>query len=553
MTRAPLLRRGAALLTLLAGVLGAALLFASPASAHATVVSTSPADGSRLTTAPKSVSIVFDENVGLGTIGYLHVTDQTGRRVDARAAYHPGGDGSTVRDDLVAGLGDGTYTASFRVVSADSHPVAGTIAFVVGNGALVRGHASGPSGDSVTSGVFDAVRWVTYAGLALLGGGWLVLTVWPAGRDDRRARRLIWTGWGAAVVGAVLELLLQGAYAAGESVAHVVDWRLIDATLHSDYGQLHSARLVLLGVLAVVLARSLQADAWRSWRDPLAGALVVAAAVTISAGGHADTTSPSWLSIAIDVVHLSAMATWIGGLIMLGVAVLPRREPDELEAVVPVFSTVAFVSVVLLAGSGTYSAWRGIGSLDAILQTTYGLLVVAKIVLFLGIVAVANVSRQLVRTRAVAPDPAAPTAGAGRLRRAVAVEAVIGLVVLVLSAVLVNEPRGREALDASYRKAVSSSADLGGGHSVTVGVDPGVHGTVNVTITLNGTTATSVTAAATQNAKEIGPVPVKLTREGGDTYDGSVALPVAGKWEFDLVVTQSTFNATSVAVDVTLH
>jgi len=158
-------------------------------------------------------------------------------------------------------------------------------------------------------------------------------------------------------------------------------------------------------------------------------------------------------------------------------------------------------------------------------------------------VAVANVSRQMVRARTTS----------GRLRRAVVVEAVIGLSVLALSAVLVNQPRGREALAASYRKPVSSSAALGGGHSVSVEVDPGVHGRVTVTVTLQGTTAKSVTVTATQKAEQIGPLPVKLTRESGDTFDGSVSLPVAGHWEFDLVVTRSQFDATTTAVTLGLH
>ena len=77
---------------LLLGLLGAALLLAAPAEAHATVVTSTPADGTRLATAPASVTIVFDESVGLGGIGYLHVTDGTGKRVDAGPATHPNGD-----------------------------------------------------------------------------------------------------------------------------------------------------------------------------------------------------------------------------------------------------------------------------------------------------------------------------------------------------------------------------------------------------------------------------------------------------------------------------
>ena len=90
-------------------------------------------------------------------------------------------------------------------MSADSHPVAGALRFVVGNGALAAGGPSltGSATNSVTSKVFDAVRGLAFGALALLGGAWLMLTVWPAGRDDRRARALVWTGWwGSVALGA---------------------------------------------------------------------------------------------------------------------------------------------------------------------------------------------------------------------------------------------------------------------------------------------------------------------------------------------------------------
>jgi copper transport protein len=573
---------------LLLGLLGAGLLLAAPAAAHATVVTSSPADGSRLKAVPHTITITFDENVGLGNVGYLHVTNQVGKRVDAKAAYHPGGDGTKVADDLTSGLGDGTYTASFRVVSADSHPVAGTIRFVVGSGALVHGSAGGSAVNHGTSEVFDLVRWISYAGLALLGGVWLLLTFWPAGRDDRRARAIVWTGWGGATLGAALELLLQGPYSAGAGLSKIASSSLIDDTLHTDYGQLHCVRLVLLGLMALIFARSLQADARPARWEAVVGVLFVGVAWSFSDAGHGATTSPSWLSVPVDMLHVLAMATWIGGLVMLVGAVLPRREPDELREVLPIFSKVAFTSVVVLAASGTYAAFRGIGTINAIFTTNYGLLVVFKVVLLIGILSVASLSRRLVHQRSVAYamtdnvlDEAAPESesdsesdadGGGdedaedaedeiaggvateRLRRAVFVEALIGLAVLGFSAVLVAQPRGKEALVASYREPVSASTSLGGGRTVTVTADPGTHGPVNLTVELSaGATPTLITATATQNAKEIGPIAVKLTRESAGVYDGSTSLPVAGAWEIDLVVTTSTFDATTTDVTVHLH
>lgn len=553
-------------LALLLGLLGLGLIFAAPASAHATVVTTDPADGSRLKAAPHTVTVVFDENVGLGDVGYLHVTDQAGKRVDARAAYHPGGAGNKVADDLRSGLGDGTYTASFRIVSADSHPVAGTIRFVVGNGPLAQGSVStGSTTNPGTSGAFTLARWISYCGLAVLFGAWLILALWPAGRDDLRARRFVWAGWFATTLGALLELLLQGPYSSGAGRDKLFDTGLLDGTLHTNYGELHCLRLVLLGAVAVLLARSLQPDARPArWEAASAALLGLGLAWTFSDVGHPATTSPTWLSIGADMIHILAVATWLGGLVMLLGAVLPRREPAELRAVLPGFSRVAIIAIVALVASGTYSAFRGIGTVHAIFTTTYGQLVVGKVALLAAILLVANLSRRLVQRRTVAyamaetavlDEPkASDDVTVERLRRSVFVEAMGAFIVLALAAVLVSEPRGKEALQASYRKPVSATTPLGGGRTLSVTADPGVHGPVNITISVDGgATPSAITASASQKKAQLGPLPIKLTRESRSSYDGSTTLPVSGTWEIDVVVTSSEFSAVSADVDLSMH
>jgi copper transport protein len=560
------------LVLFLAALFGGALLFAGSASAHATLVASSPTDGARLSTAPSSVTLTFDEQVGIGGLGYLHVTDPAGRRVESAVATHPGGDGTKVSVPLKSGLGDGTYTGSYRVVSADSHPIAGVVRFVVGTGPLTSTPVDTGTSDAGVAAVFDASRWISWTGLALLGGAWLLLTVWPAGRDDRRARRLVWTGWGLAVLGTLLELLLQGAYGAGESLISAVKPTLIDATLHGDYGQLHSARLLLLGALAVVLGYALQPARLRSRLDDAFWPLGVGLAYTFSAVGHATTTSPAWLSIAADTLHLCAMATWVGGLVIVVFALLPRREPDELHEALPVFSRVAFISVVTLAVTGTYAAWRGIGSWRALFHTEYGLLVMAKVLLFFGLLALGNLSRTVIQKRvrrpvvayamtssvsvSVSDEPSLDQVATERMRRSVLVEIAVAAIVLGVTSVLVSQPRGAESLATQDRASVSAVAKLDGARTATVLVTPGVHGTVGVDVTLSagaGAKPKSVTGTATEPAQQLGPIPLKLAADGKNRYSASgVDLPVAGTWVIALVVTESQFDAVTTDVKIVL-
>jgi copper transport protein len=580
-------RRLLALGLLLGTLLGTGLVLAGSAAAHATLVTSDPVDGSRLKNVPSLVTITFDEPVGLGSIGYLHVTDQNGRRVDTGATTHPGGDGTKIAQQLKSGLGDGTYIESFRVVSADSHPVAGSVRFVVGNGSLAATVVDTSTVDGATSLLFDIARWVSYAGLALLGGSWLLLSVWPQGRADRRARRIVWSGVAATVVGAVAELLLQGPYTAGTGPSDVAKWAFLDGTLHTRYGQYHSVRLVLLGVAALLLAPALERGDRRvpergdrrvpergERRLPVQAAVLVllagAVAFTFSAIGHAATTSPEWLSEAADLLHICAMAAWVGGLAMVVAALLPRREPAELRAVLPVFSRVAFAAVLVMAATGTYAAWRGIGTLHAIFATTYGLLVVTKVALFVGLVLLGNVSRRAVQRRYArlpvayaitdtaiedATDVADEPVEVERVRRAVLVEIVLAIGVLVATSVLVAQPRGKEAVAIQQQRPASASAPLGGGRTATVTIEPGRHGLITATVALGpGARATAVTATATLPAKQLGPIPMNLTANGPDLYGASgVNLPVAGKWVITLVVTTSPTDAVTTSATVHLN
>jgi copper transport protein len=186
---------------------------------------------------------------------------------------------------------------------------------------------------------------------------------------------------------------------------------------------------------------------------------------------------------------------------------------------------VALIAITVLAATGTYSAFRGIGSVDAIFRTSYGLLVVLKVTLLAMIVAAAALARRMVQRRTIAyamtdagldaaPNAAPDAAPDGellddspdaslpddevmseddlaveRLRRSVFVEAILAFVVLAITALLVSQPRGKEALAAQYRKPVSATAPLSGNRTVTVTADPGTHGSVNLTVELSTGTA----------------------------------------------------------------
>src|SRR5690606_27792126 len=119
-----------ALLVLLAALVAVLGAGASPAAAHAVLVSSSPGEGERLPQGPTEVSLVFSEEVD-GELGGVQVLDSTGARVDVGAAVQPSP--SQLQVDVAPDLADGTYLVSYRVVSADGHPVSGAVVFAVGD------------------------------------------------------------------------------------------------------------------------------------------------------------------------------------------------------------------------------------------------------------------------------------------------------------------------------------------------------------------------------------------------------------------------------------
>jgi len=399
-------KRVFAVLALLGAWAVLAISGATPALAHATVVGSDPAESSRLQSPPSKVTMTFSEDVSLGA-GYLKVVDSKSNIVSNGEAKVQG---RNVTVPLKSGLGDGSYIVSYRVTSADSHPIGGAYAFVVGDGPLVAatGSVVGGGTNGVITKIFDAARFVGFLGIVLLAGLVFVVLCWPAGRTDPRARRLIWYGWWATIAGAVLGLVLQGPYAAGTGLLDLLNTSLLKTTLGTTYGRMLCARLILLGVLAVLAVRILRepqrtAERSRARDEDLAAICGLGVLATYGGVGHAAAGSAPTLALLSDTSHLAAASVWIGGLVILVACLLPRRRTSELAEALPRYSRLALGCVAVLAVTGTYQAWREVWPIPALWSTDYGRLLLAKVTGFLLIVAVAYFSRQAVQRRYVRP------------------------------------------------------------------------------------------------------------------------------------------------------
>jgi copper transport protein len=578
------LRRLAGAGVLVAAVATAGLaLSAAPASAHAELISTEPASGEQLDAAPGQVVLRFTEAVNVADDA-VEVLTAGGDRMDVGDPEHPGGDRSSVAVDL-PGLDDGTYVVSWRVVSSDSHPVSGAFTFGVGDAAglseadaqaLVDDAQAGAGSDRGVGVTYGVVRFAAFAGLvALIGGAVFVAALWPAGADDARARRILATAWWVALAATVLSIPLQAAYAAGGSLADAFDPSVIGDELGARTGRARLIRLALLAPVAVVGPRVARRATERR-TETLAAVVGVGLALlaTITFTGHAMSGDLVGLAVVTDIVHLSAVSVWLGGLaLLLGAVLWPTSEvaDSSAESVVARFSDVAFGAVIVIVASGVVQAWRQLGSWAALVDTSYGRLLLVKVGFVVLMLAAAAASRSWVRQRAQArtaslalsPGPGATAVSpSGRaplaaLRRSVAIEVGLAVAVLATTAALVNAVPGASAVDEGAATGGTFSSLVHGSlTAIEVTVDPAAVGAADIDVTVSDHVGEplepeEVTASLTLPERDIGPLDLPLQAVGPGRYVAEATqIPFSGTWELEVVARTTDIDQDRVIFEV---
>ncbi|SCL19749.1 copper resistance CopC/CopD family protein [Micromonospora inyonensis] len=545
-TRAhPLVRlaAGAGLLVVLVALL---LAPAGPASAHAVLVSSSPAASAVVPSAPAEVVLTFSESVRQ-VPGKIRVLAPDGSRADRG---EPAFDGSVVTVRLAPDGARGTYLVSYRVVSADSHPVSGAFTYSVGA-------PSTPPVDSGTDSRADPVvgltikvaKYLTYAGLLLLVGPVLMIgTFWPRRLSRTGPSRVAWAGFGLVAVGTLVGLWAQVPYTTGGGLLDVDGAGLRDA-LGSDFGLAHLVRLGLLAASAFLLRPLLAGRGGRADRVILA-ILGGAALFTWPLAGHPAASPAPPLSIFVDAVHLGSMAVWLGGLVVLAGFLLPGADEHELDAILPVWSRWAALAVAALLLAGTVNALIEVGSPAALVDTTYGWLLIAKIALFALVVGVAAVSRNLVRRwrEAARPRP---------LRRALWLELAVAAVVLGVTATLVQTTPARTAgADvASTRSTLFTTTLASSLYSLQVEVDPAEPGNNSMHLyaySPDNRPQPVVEWRATVALPSAGiePIEITLLPLTDNHATGEINLPASGEWQLRVTVRTSEIDQATVSTTV---
>ena len=535
---------------------------ALPAHAHASLIGTNPAEGAVVAASPPAVTFRFDEPVTLPDRA-VQVFDAAGAPVPADAAAAD----AVVTVSLPGGL-SGTYVVAWRVISADGHPIAGSLSFSVG----------APSPHRIQPVVADAPSWVAvplavvqvvlYLGLFIaVGLGVFGAFVLPEGSRVDRLRGVLTRvgryGAGVAIVAAVASV---GLTVADQQALDPDGLLTLRAWTGATTDQLIAVALLIAGVLTVGADASL---ASRSKRRLVVGVGAAAAVIAPAVTGHSRAFGPAWLVIATDILHVLPGSVWLGGLIGLAIVLSGTRGRPNLGVVTLTrFSTLAVGVLAALLVSGTVLTWRIIGSWEDLFGTSYGRLLLSKIVLVAAASGVASWNRFVLLPRVTGGATEGATrrergqaeAAKGRnlirLGRLVAIEASILVVVLGLTSVLVDQSPRSSGQAVATGRTIVASAPLGTSLTALATAAPGTVGRNVLLVQIQDAggdpvdTAYPPTVRVRSDAVDLGAVPVVSQASG--TYRGVVVLPSPGSWRIQVSLRLSEFEnpVTELVLDV---
>ncbi len=446
----------------------ACALYAGSLLGHATLVASDPADGAELARPPAEIVFHFDEAV---TPIAVRLLDNSGAHVSLENAVLAAG--ATIRVKVPAILNPGSYWMSYRVVSSDSHPVAGAMTFSIGP----RGTAPAPQAIATLASV-DV--WPRIAARALqdlaltvcAGVALFVLMIAPLPRE----RVMLLSSAAVAILASAAGTWAQGSalLGSGESHAVIEAWRV---GLAGTQGT--STAFLAAAVLAIAASTFWSLRRGRAILLAAGVALLVASACIT---GHPATMEPRVLALPAIGIHVLAAAFWAGSIAAL--AVLVRGpEVDRTIAALQRFSSCAIVAVVALAIAAILLAAIQLGWPPDLFADAYGRLILAKSVLFAALLAVATLNRFR-----LAPDLARDRPLAGRrLATSLHLEMIlITLAVVAAAALSQTSPPHSVSLAHAERVEVLKAPPL----AARLSVAPGRAGLNTFTIVFTATDGT---------------------------------------------------------------
>lgn len=544
------------------GLLGALMLLLLPplavtSYAHAVLVRSEPAANATLAESPKEVRLWFAEQLE-PDYSKIELRDDKGALVATAPSHLDPTDSSQMvleTGKLPAGL----YTVVWRNVSAaDGHGVSGAFPFIIGAAQATTPKAS-VAMDALPR--FDLIsRWFNLVGVALaVGSIAFVVFVWrPATRGltpkvPGPLWIVVWSGWVAAGIGAVLLLVNQATILLDQPVSAVLSWNALWHIITTTrFGSLWLERMGLWLVMGALLLAARRSTLFE-WLATACGLLML---LPISMFSHAATGSDARISIFSDWVHLAMMALWVGGLMQFCVAIPVQRRlvqhlAPKLGLLVVSFSNYARIAVIALIVTGIYATWNQVTTWEALISTLYGQLLLLKLALAVVLLGVAGINLLWTQRRLLAGHEV----WVGRLRGLVAAEVCLAFAILLVVGAMTAISPARDVIMQRMTAAavppapapqpihvMTTADDL----SIGVTISPGWVGSNTFTVHLTDDKGNPVTNASLIRLRfdNISPAIASSElqiRPQGESKDGAYSieganLSVDGNWQLRMTI-----------------
>ena len=516
-------------------VLLAAIALPDRAFAHASLIKADPADGAVLAQSPTQFSLTFSEPVSPLVLTLIRPDGTPVSLTSFRLSDQ------SVTIDNPQVLKSGTHVLSWRVISADGHPVGGSALFSIGAPSEAPAVA-----EPVDWGLRSAI-WIgkvfLYVGLFLGVGGAFALA-W-LGQGRRSGQRPVIAAILCGLIAAPLSLGLQGLDALGAPFARVAQPIVWQTALATSFGWTVLIGLMALGLglLSLVVAR---ADAKLF---ALAGLACVGAA--LAASGHASAAEPQWLTRPMVFLHGAGIAFWAGALLPLGLAL--RQQPAEAGPFLRRFSRAIPYVVAVLSAAGIVLAVIQVQTPRALVETAYGELLLVKLALLLFLFTLAAVNRW----RLTAPAEAGETEVQRRLVRSIGIEVLIVLAIFGVAAGWRFTPPPRALAIAAAQPAsihihtLQAMADLD--------ITPGHTGAVAASIVImtgdfGPLDAKQVTLVLSKPDSGIEPLKRAATKPGDGSWRvDDLVIPVPGRWTARIDILVSDFDIVKIEAPIDIR
>ena len=444
--------RGRIVVALAAIAVGLAMT--SVASAHAYLIKTVPVASGVLDAPPPNVALTYDEAVE-PRFAIISVTSVSGTQETTGPPARSPANPDTLVVPLRPHLPEGWYLVYWRAISIDGHPVQGAFTYAVGPNPGPAPQFTVPNiASSSTSPELLITRWMMFLSVMVAIGlfAFRFAIARPLARRVPGAslRPLSIAFVAASIVGLVAIPVYLDFAIANDSLRSVFDLTaLIPLFRVTAFGRGYVDMTLCFALFCLAGWISLWVDHPERERRSIAeivaqtGAVGAAAATLIIPGtsGHAAQQSPRGFSVSLDQVHLVSGSLWIGGLVGLLVLWFTIRADNRIPAlstVVPRFSNVALISVLVLLGTGTGATVFHMPAINALWETSYGVAILVKIGILTAAVVIA--SGNLLRTRpqliAAARRPEIGPPAARLLRTLIGSEAILVAGAVFVAAVL---------------------------------------------------------------------------------------------------------------------